>query len=150
MLNPNVQTGSRSFFLIRIQICNPTLMAFSGYKYITDIPIIIIYYHREATRRRTLSLKNILLQYFPLNFHDRKQLRYKLFSKFAIIANAFRLYRLKTKNHLVKTVFFCYFPIWSWFEGINTECPKSYCKSVLQLLRYTTNLYLKRCSTDLR
>ena len=31
-----------------------------------------------------------------------------------------------------------------------TECPKSYRKSVLHLLKYTENLYLSRCSTDLR
>ena len=31
-----------------------------------------------------------------------------------------------------------------------TECPKSYRKSVLHLLKYTANLYLSRCSTDLR
>ena len=32
----------------------------------------------------------------------------------------------------------------------HTECPKSYRKSVLHLLRYTKNLYLSRCSTHLR
>ena len=30
------------------------------------------------------------------------------------------------------------------------ECPKIYRKSVLHLLKYTTNIYLSRCSTDLR
>ena len=33
---------------------------------------------------------------------------------------------------------------------IYTECPKIYHKSVLHLLRYTANLYLSRCVTDLR
>ena len=33
---------------------------------------------------------------------------------------------------------------------IDTECPKIYRKSVLHLLKYTVNLYLIRCSTDLR
>ena len=31
-----------------------------------------------------------------------------------------------------------------------TECPKIYRKSVRHLLKYTANLYFKRCSTDLR
>ena len=31
-----------------------------------------------------------------------------------------------------------------------TECLKIYQKPVLNLLKYTTNLYLSRCSTDLR
>ena len=31
-----------------------------------------------------------------------------------------------------------------------TECPKIYQKSVLHLLKYTTNLYSNKCSTDLR
>ena len=34
--------------------------------------------------------------------------------------------------------------------NMHTECPKIYRKSVLHLLKYTTNLYLSRCSTDLR
>ena len=33
---------------------------------------------------------------------------------------------------------------------IATEFPKIYRKSVLHLLKYTANLYLSRCSTDLR
>ena len=32
----------------------------------------------------------------------------------------------------------------------DTECPKIYRKYVLHLLKYTANLYLIRCSTDLR
>ena len=32
----------------------------------------------------------------------------------------------------------------------NTEYPKTYRNSVLHLLKYTANLYLSRCSTDLR
>ena len=32
----------------------------------------------------------------------------------------------------------------------STECPIIYRKSVLHLLKYTTNIYLSRCSTDLR
>ena len=45
---------------------------------------------------------------------------------------------------------------WAWrhtFQkkpNYGTECPKSYRKSVLHLLKYTANLYLSRCSTDLR
>ena len=31
-----------------------------------------------------------------------------------------------------------------------TECPKISLKSVLHLFKYTANLYLTRCSTDLR
>ena len=31
-----------------------------------------------------------------------------------------------------------------------TECPKNYRKSVLHLVKYTTNLYLSRCCTDMR
>ena len=36
------------------------------------------------------------------------------------------------------------------FKQQCTECPKIYRKSVLHLLKYTANLYLSRCSTDLR
>ena len=32
----------------------------------------------------------------------------------------------------------------------HTECPKIYRKSVLNLLKYITNIYLSICSTDLR
>ena len=35
-------------------------------------------------------------------------------------------------------------------EGLNTECPKIYHKSILHLLKYTANLYLSRCSTYFR
>ena len=44
--------------------------------------------------------------------------------------------------------------LWAIFTNIFvsacTACPKSYCKSVLHLLKYTANLYLSRCSTYLR
>ena len=33
---------------------------------------------------------------------------------------------------------------------VNTESTKMYRKSVLHLLKYVANLYLSRCSTDLR
>ena len=32
----------------------------------------------------------------------------------------------------------------------HTECPKIYRKSILHILKYTTNLYLSRCNTILR
>ena len=35
-------------------------------------------------------------------------------------------------------------------QGGYTECPKSYRKSVLHLLKYTAHQYLSECSTDLR
>ena len=35
-------------------------------------------------------------------------------------------------------------------NGHGTECPKNYRKSVQHLLKYTANLYLSRCGTDLR
>ena len=33
---------------------------------------------------------------------------------------------------------------------LHTACPKIYRKSVLHLIKYTANLYLRRCNTDLR
>ena len=36
------------------------------------------------------------------------------------------------------------------YKTLCTECTKIYRKYVLHLLKYTANLYLSRCSTDLR
>ena len=36
----------------------------------------------------------------------------------------------------------------NWYRA--TECHKIYRKFVLHLIKYVTNLYLSRCSTDLR
>ena len=41
-------------------------------------------------------------------------------------------------------------PLYHYRWYLCTECPKIYRKSVLHLLKYTENLYLSRCSTDLR
>ena len=49
-------------------------------------------------------------------------------------------------GHIVLTWVDVYFMI----SRLPTECPKIYRKSLLYMLQYTANLYLKGCSTDLR